>query len=129
MIGRRRVTKEYQALALSIQQMRQEQGWTLRQLAEQTDVTASYACQVERARIKPSTKYLDRLEQAFDLTHGRLMIRVGSIPMDMVKGFASPEETSRDALSSVTEDERLELIGYLKLLRLQAMVRALVEGK
>jgi transcriptional regulator with XRE-family HTH domain len=59
---------ERESIGGRIRQRRQEMGFTLRELAEKTDVTASFISQVERDQINASVNSLRRIAEALGVS-------------------------------------------------------------
>lgn len=78
-------------LAQRIKTLRQERQWTLRQLADRTDLTSSVLSKVENFRVTPSLSALSRIADALGVTMS-----------DLVEGL-----DDRPELVVVRSDERL----------------------
>lgn len=78
-------------LAQRIKALRQERKWTLRQLADRTDLTSSVLSKVENFRVTPSLPALARIAEA-----------LGAKLSDLVEGL-----DARPGLVVVRADERL----------------------
>lgn len=81
-----------------IRRARKEQGLTLQQLAESSELSLSYLSQIERNLLNPSVGTLKRIAEALDLPAGKLM-------------FAAEPNTSRIAVAVMRKGQR-KTIGF-----------------
>jgi transcriptional regulator with XRE-family HTH domain len=70
-------------LAERLKQLRQDQGWSLSQLAEQSGVSTATLSRLENAEVSPTTEVLGKLCSAYALTLTRLlsMVEEGYVPL------------------------------------------------
>jgi transcriptional regulator with XRE-family HTH domain len=96
--------------------LRESKGMTLRDVEKKADVSNAYLSQLESGKIKqPSPLTLHKLSKLFDVSYEILMEKVG---YPVVK--KQPEQ-ARNSISyrigSITNDEEIELLNYLKFMR------------
>lgn len=71
-----------------LRNVRLHRGLKLQEVAELTTLSASYISDVERGRVNPSFKNLERLAQAYQLTVSELLVGVGRPSTISIDGLA-----------------------------------------
>lgn len=132
---KRKIPKVYLDLGLRI---RAERGdLTLAQLKEkiedlktkntktrkQITFSESYINQVEKGRTKASDNLIGVLERVFGLKPNTLFLIINKPRMDFIKALASEVNDPDKFLTSATEEQKAELIKYLRFLRLQEQLQ------
>ncbi len=121
------IPQNYQGLGELIRTTRKSLGATQKYIGRRAGrVTASYICQIEKAKAKPSDAFLQNLERALELRAGTLFVRIGKPPFDLIKTLLEPKPAEGDPLADMKPHEREELIKYLNFLRVQAQIRRLL---
>lgn len=99
--------------------LREAKNLTLRDVEKKVDVSNAYLSQLESGKVKqPSPLTLYKLAEIYEVSYEVLMEKVGyPIPNREEK----PKETSPKSIAhrigSITDDEELELLNYLKFIR------------
>lgn len=100
-----------------IRELRQEKGWTLRQLAPKVGVGFTYLSKVETGKLDfgdyPSEALIHRLAYALNADEEELLILADKIPQPIRKRFKERPDAFRQlaALDDNTLDEVLANIG------------------
>ena len=100
--------------------LREAKGLTLREVEKQTDVSNAYLSQLESGKIKqPSPITLHKLSGIYEVNYDVLMEKVGYPTTNTSK--LKKEDAEKNAMSfrigSITQDEEVELLNYLKFMR------------
>jgi len=99
--------------------LREAKNMTLRDVEKKADVSNAYLSQLESGKVKqPSPLTLFKLSEIYEISYEILMEKVGyPIP----KRDEKPKEASSKSIAyrvgSITDDEELELLNYLKFIR------------
>lgn len=102
------------AIGARINQLRQEQGWSLAELGSRAHVSTSMLSEVERDRANPTLAVAHRIATAFGLTIDELLATPPPPPIRFVSGedprhhFVRSEEVSVRTLSPLDLDRGLE---------------------
>ena len=100
--------------------LREAKGLTLREVEKQTDVSNAYLSQLESGKIKqPSPITLHKLSGIYKVNYDVLMEKVGYPTTNTSK--QNKGDAEKNAMSfrigSITQDEEVELLNYLKFMR------------
>lgn len=71
-------------LAQRLSDLRQQQGWSLEELAQQTGISRATLSRVERAETSPTASLLNKLCSAYGLTMSRLLSEVEGEPPELL---------------------------------------------
>uniref|UniRef100_A8GBR8 Transcriptional regulator, XRE family n=1 Tax=Serratia proteamaculans (strain 568) TaxID=399741 RepID=A8GBR8_SERP5 len=71
-------------LAQRLSDLRQQQGWSLEELAQQTGISRATLSRVERAETSPTASLLNKLCSAYGLTMSRLLSEVEDEPPELL---------------------------------------------
>ena len=97
--------------------LRQAKGLTLREVEKRTDVSNAYLSQLESGKIKqPSPITLHKLSEIYEVSYDMLMQKVGYPTTESLKQKSGEKEIAF-RVGSITQDEELELLNYLKFMR------------
>lgn len=99
----------YDRIARRVREERKKHALSLEDLAERSDLTASFIGQIERGERKLSVDALDRIAQALDVSAGSLL---GDAPK--AKGQLSIENRIAALLRNQPADWKKLLLGTLK---------------
>jgi transcriptional regulator with XRE-family HTH domain len=95
--------------------LRESKGMTLREVEKKADVSNAYLSQLETSKIKqPSPLTLHKLSEIYEVNYELLMEKVG---------YPTPKKTTTKVneishkIGSITNDEEVELLNYLKFMR------------
>ncbi len=99
--------------------LREAKNLTLREVEKQTGVSNAYLSQLETGKVKqPSPLNLHKLAQLYDVQYETLMEKVGYPVPRSTEVLANKEPiAAHGRLGSLTDDEELELLDYLKFIR------------
>jgi len=100
--------------------LRESKGMTLRDVEKAGDVSNAYLSQLESGKIKqPSPLTLHKLSEIYNVSYEVLMEKVGypTISKSQVKGKATADNSISYKIGSITTDEEIELLNYLKFMR------------
>ncbi|MFM9949464.1 MAG: helix-turn-helix domain-containing protein [Saprospiraceae bacterium] len=102
-----------------IKALREAKSLTLRQVEKQTDISNAYLSQLETGKVKqPSPLNLHKLAQLYEVSYETLMEKVGYPVPQNIESLTSKELTvAHGRLGALTNEEELELLDYLKLIR------------
>lgn len=96
--------------------LRESKQLTLREVERATDVSNAYLSQLESGKIKqPSPLTLHKLAGFYGVSYELLMEKVG-YPVPEKTPVATAESVAYK-VGSITEDEEVELLNYLKFIR------------
>jgi transcriptional regulator with XRE-family HTH domain len=98
--------------------LRESKHLTLREVEKATEVSNAYLSQLESGKIKqPSPLTLHKLAEFYEVSYEALMEKVGyPVPQKENRKSAVPSSASYK-IGSITEDEEVELLNYLKFIR------------
>jgi len=98
--------------------LRESKGMTLREVEKKSDVSNAYLSQLESGKIKqPSPLTLHKLSEIYGVDYDLLMEKVGyPVPKKSVNSHVAPASISY-RIGTITADEELELLDYLKFMR------------
>ena len=108
-------------LGLLLATLREQKGWTLREVEEATgkEVSNAYLSQLENGRIaKPSPHILHSLAEAYEVPYDMLMEKAGYLVRSKAEGQRHGRLPT-NAIENLTEDEERALLTYLKIYRAQ----------
>lgn len=96
--------------------LRASKNLTLRDVEKKADVSNAYLSQLESGKIKqPSPLTLHKLSEIYDVSYEILMEKVGyPIPK---KETGKVNNLISHRIGSITDDEEVELLNYLKFMR------------
>jgi transcriptional regulator with XRE-family HTH domain len=99
--------------------LREAKNLTLRDVEKKAEVSNAYLSQLESGKVKqPSPLTLYKLAEVYQVSYELLMEKVG-YPIPSKEG--KPKETASKSIAyrigSITDDEELELLNYLKFIR------------
>lgn len=98
--------------------LRESKGFTLREVEAKTGVSNAYLSQLESGKIKqPSPLYLHKLADLYEVRYSLLMEKVGYPTLEETDEENIPKRQLSHRLGGITDDEELELLEYLKLIR------------
>ncbi|SFH37014.1 helix-turn-helix domain-containing protein [Pedobacter insulae] len=99
--------------------LRESKGLTLREVERQTEVSNAYLSQLESGKIKqPSPLTLHKLSEIYGVGYDILMEKVGYPPLKKKVAEINRDKSSIALrVGSITEDEEVELLNYLKFMR------------
>lgn len=103
--------------------LRESKGLTLRDVEKKTDVSNAYLSQLESNKIKqPSPSTLYKLALLYEVSYELLMEKVG-YPVPQNEGVKSIKagNSVNSRFGSLTKDEEMELLNYLKFIRKRNM--------
>ena len=97
--------------------LREAKSMTLRDVEKKADVSNAYLSQLESGKVKqPSPLTLYKLSEIYGVSYEVLMEKVGyPILKDKIKGPTKQSIAYR--VGTITKDEELELLNYLKFIR------------
>lgn len=126
----RRVPAEYEKLGASILRKRTEMGLSQKYVATRTGTTSSYISQVEHGKLKASDKFLWKLEVVLALPEGTLFLKVGRLPMSLIRTMSPlPEQTDQELLNqlmlNMTSAQLAELLAYARFVKLHEYLQEL----
>jgi len=97
--------------------LRESKGMTLREVERKTEVSNAYLSQLESGKIKqPSPLTLHKLSEIYGVDYDVLMEKVGYPVPKKTNVNESPASISY-RVGTITNDEELELLDYLKFMR------------
>lgn len=96
--------------------LRESHGMTLRDVEKKADVSNAYLSQLESGKIKqPSPLTLHKLAELYNVSYELLMEKVGyPVPK---KDVDKNSNAIAYRIGSITNDEEVELLNYLKFMR------------
>lgn len=99
--------------------LRESKSLTLREVESKTGVSNAYLSQLESGKIKqPSPLYLHKLADLYEVGYSILMEKVGYPTLEESEEIDIPQtQTLSRRIGRITDDEELELLEYLKLIR------------
>jgi transcriptional regulator with XRE-family HTH domain len=102
-----------------IKALRESKKMTLREVERQTDISNAYLSQLESSRIKqPSPTTLYKLAELYGVKYEVLMEKVGyPVPQSSTPVGAENADSISHRLGSVSNEEEMELLEYLKFIR------------
>lgn len=77
-------------LAARLAQLRQEQGWSLDELADRSGISKATLSRLERGETSPTANLLGRLCTAYNRTMSRLLAEVESNPVSLLRPDQQP---------------------------------------
>lgn len=114
------MSAEPTSLGVRLRAARERVGLTLREVEERTGISNAYLSQIESGRIKePSPRMLHRLAELYGESYAHLLELAG-YPVPGRSSGGPPDDFARHAhrrLGSVTREEEVELLEYLKFMR------------
>ena len=101
-----------------IKALRESKGLTLREVEKKTEISNAYLSQLESSKIKqPSPTTLYKIAELYGVQYEILMEKVGyPVPQNRMVNAKNNERVSH-RLGSVSKEEELELLEYLKFIR------------
>ena len=98
--------------------IREAKNLTLRDVERKTDVSNAYLSQLESGKVKqPSPTLLYKLAQLYGVPYENLMEKVGyPVPKTNIENKTKLTVSSK-RFGSITSEEEIELINYLKFIR------------
>ncbi len=99
--------------------LREAKSLTLREVEKQTGISNAYLSQLETGKVKqPSPFNLHKLAQLYDVPYETLMEKVGyPVPQNFESLTTREPIAAQGRLGALTNEEELELLDYLKLIR------------
>lgn len=99
--------------------LRKTKSLTLRQVEKQTGISNAYLSQLETGKVKqPSPLNLHKLAQLYEVPYEMLMEKVGyPMPQNMEHLATWEPVAPHGRLGTLSEEEELELLDYLKFIR------------
>jgi HTH-type transcriptional regulator, competence development regulator len=98
--------------------LREAKKFTLRDVEKQVDVSNAYLSQLESGKIKqPSPNTLYKLAELYEIKYEVLMEKVGYPVSKTDLLNDSNSDSSSTPFGSISVDEELELLDYLKFIR------------
>lgn len=88
-------------LAQRLADLRQQQGWSLEELAQRTGLSRATLSRVERAETSPTASLLNRLCAAYGLTMSRLLSEIEDEPPELLRRRNSRYGSIAPAVSTV----------------------------
>ncbi len=117
---RSHASKPVSLLGSHLAAIRQDRGYSLRQVEELTKkaVSNAYLSQVESGKIQqPSPNILHALATAYKTSYEQLMEMAGYIASDRKRGAPAQRPASTFAALNISEQEERELLEYLQFRR------------
>lgn len=100
-----------------VRHARQEQGLSQRALADQSGLSRSYVCDIERGRgTEPSLTTLDKLAAALGASRADLMRAAGLIDRAMVPRESEDERRLLSVYRDLSEEARLQVMRYARFI-------------
>ena len=98
--------------------LREAKSLSLREVERQTEISNAYLSQMESGKIKqPSPITLNKLAELYGISYNILMEKVG-YPISQESSRQAPYNPPLAArMGDISDDEELELLQYLKLMR------------
>jgi transcriptional regulator with XRE-family HTH domain len=90
-------------------------GLTLRDAAKKSGISSPYVSQIESGKI-PAPRILDKLAKAYGISYEKLMIAAGHLKPG-TRGNPDASDIALSATKDLNEDEKLEVIEFIKFLR------------
>lgn len=92
---------------------------TLREVERKTEVSNAYLSQLESGKIRqPSPLTLHKLSETYGVSYETLMEKVGyPVPERLSKKLEEDKSPIAYRVGSITNDEEIELLNYLKFMR------------
>ncbi|MFD2146224.1 helix-turn-helix domain-containing protein [Mucilaginibacter antarcticus] len=99
--------------------LRESKGMTLREVERKTEVSNAYLSQLESGKIRqPSPLTLHKLSETYGVSYETLMEKVGyPVPEKLSKKLEEDKSPIAYRVGSITNDEEIELLNYLKFMR------------
>lgn len=98
--------------------LREAKNLTLREVEKQADVSNAYLSQLESGKVKqPSPLTLHKLATIYDVSYELLMEKVGYPIPKPDEHVRKEKQPIAYRVGSITNDEELELLNYLKFIR------------
>ncbi|MEW6283593.1 MAG: helix-turn-helix transcriptional regulator [Candidatus Eremiobacterota bacterium] len=116
------------SLGKTVSRLRKEKGWTQIQLAEALDMHPNHINRVEKDRIRPRVKTLERMAQALGVTIDML---TAAAEGDVPTGIAREDPELADLLSQLPlldEDQRHALRTFLRSMIACQQVQRITSG-
>ena len=102
-------------LGIWVRRARQEQGLSQRALADQSGLSRSYVCDIERGRgAEPSLTTLDKLAAALGASRADLMRAAGLIDRALVPRESDEERRLLSVYRDLSEAGRLNIMRYAR---------------
>ena len=104
-------------LGVWVRRARQEQGLSQRALADQSGLSRSYVCDIERGRgSEPSLTTLDKLAAALGVSRADLMRAAGLIDRALVPRESDDERRLLSVYRDLSEAGRLNIMRYARFI-------------
>lgn len=98
-----------------VRKARQEQGLSQRALADQSGLSRSYVCDIERGRgSEPSLSTMDKLAAALGASRADLMRAAGFIDRALVPRESDEERRLLSVYRDLSDDARLQVMRYAR---------------
>ena len=100
-----------------VRKARLAQGLSQRQLADQSGLSRSYVCDIERGRgAEPSLATLDKLSMALGISRSDLMQAAGLIDKALVPRESDEERRLLSVYRDLSEDGQMQIMRYARFL-------------
>ena len=97
-----------------VRTLREQQGWTQKELADRLDVSISYISKVERGRLHfgdyPSEKFIHKLADALEADEDELLLLTDRVP-EAIRKRIKERPAAFKKLASMTDKQLDKLIG------------------